>query len=44
MGLMWPPKMNIINFKVTVVLCFLCTDMHIKFFHNFHLDPNAHNF
>lgn len=27
----------------TVILCFLCTDIHVKWFHNFHFDPNIHN-
>lgn len=39
MGLiLWPPKM-------IAILCFLCVDIHVKFFRNFILiDANAHNF
>lgn len=30
------------HYQFTVILCFLCTDILVKFFRNFHFDLNAH--
>lgn len=30
------------HYQFTVILCFLCTDILLKFFPNFHFDLNAH--